>query len=275
MKANTKYALKSKCPRPLWKAMTAFYRRLLWLRYRSDMKKHPEEMTMYCPCCGFRLRNFHEGEYRQLPEFYEPSLFEGIRQDVQCPVCDSLPRHRILAMWCGSNKDLLTSKDILYFAPERCMTGWMDRNHIRYKTADLNNPDTDMRLDIQATGLADGSYDVVICNHVLEHVGDYNRALAEVRRILRPGGIFICSFPVSRDVDEVLEDPDAKSEADRLRLYGQSDHVRLFGINADKILEQAGLDVTAIDGADYPDEILPVTGPGKYDINRLYVCRKG
>jgi ubiquinone/menaquinone biosynthesis C-methylase UbiE len=70
----------------------------------------------------------------------------------------------------------------------------MDRNDIHVTTADLNQP-ADLKLDIEETGLENGSYDIIICNHVLEHVDDFRKALKEMYRILTPGGSFICSFP--------------------------------------------------------------------------------
>ena len=72
---------------------------------------------------------------------------------------------------------------------------WMKRNGIAFTTADLYNP-ADLKLDIQNTDLADASYDVIICNHVLEHVDDFRKALAEFHRILAPGGLLLCSFPM-------------------------------------------------------------------------------
>ena len=274
MKASTKRKLKSRCPRRVWKAAVNTYYGLMRIKHKFIMRTSGN-LPYECPCCGIKLGKFIEGmDYKAYADFYDVKLFDGVRQDVVCPVCSSLPRHRILAKWCEENKDKLVSSKILYFAPERGMTTWLKANKIRYTTADLFAWDVDLKLDIQATGLPDGAYDVVICNHVLEHVGSYMTALKEIRRILSPDGMLICSFPVSLDVDTVDEDPDAVSEEQRLRRYGQSDHVRLFGINADKLISEAGFDVTVINGEGCPDSILPVTGPCLYDINRLYLCKK-
>ncbi len=273
MKAKTKIFLKNKCPRPLWRALVSCYRKIRYLTCRLDSVIFPKKMKYYCPCCGISLPAFEKGDYEALGDFYDLSLFKGIRQDILCPACGSLPRHRILATWCSANTGLLKSKDILYFAPERGMTTWMKHNRIAYKTADLYDTTCDLKLDIQDTGLGEDSLDLIICNHVLEHVLDYKKALTEMSRILRPGGILICSFPVASDVDTVYEDPTADTEEKRLRLFGQSDHVRLFGINSHKLIEEAGFEVSMIEGADCPDEIVPVTGPCAYDINRLYVCK--
>ena len=274
MDAKRKYAIKNICPHFVWKIARAIYRKAAWLKCRIAMAFFGKKMTLECPCCQTKIKGFIEGDYAGRPGFYDLSLFEGVRQDVVCPACGALPRHRILAKWGETKRVLFDGKDVLYFAPERGMTGWLKKNGIKYKTADLFDEDVDLKLDIQDTKLPDRSYDVIICNHVLEHVGDYGKALSEMKRILRPGGCFICSFPISRDIDLVDEDPSVVSREERLQRYGQSDHVRLFGIHADQILKEAGFDVEVIDGDTFPENILPVTGPSRYDINRLFVCRE-
>ncbi|MBR5425549.1 MAG: glycosyltransferase [Clostridiales bacterium] len=273
MDAKRKYAIKSKCPKGLWKAMVRLYRRRQWVHCRLAMHFSASKMKMYCPCCGTALKSFIEGDYAGRPEFYDLSLFENVRQDLTCPACGSLPRHRILAMWGERHMGLLIGKDILYFAPERGMTKWMDDHGISYTTADLMDEDADLSIDIQKTGLPGNSFDVIICNHVLEHVGDYRTALQEMKRILRPGGVFILSFPMSEEVEYVDEDASVKTDEGRLKRFGQSDHVRLFGKHSQMLITEAGFEVEVIDGGAYPEPTLPVTGPGRYDVNKLFVCR--
>lgn len=275
MKPKIKLVLKRRFPRRLWRVSVNCYRKLVRVKYKTLTVLAPENKKYYCPCCNLRLKSFVTGDYLAEDEFYDRKLFENVRQDVLCPSCTSLPRHRILASWCLSHKEALVGKDILYFAPEPGMVRWLISQKIKYTTADLFDEFTDLRLDIQATGLPDDSYDVVICNHVLEHVDNYMTALKEVRRILRPGGILICSVPISPDVELVDEDPSVVTAEERLVRYGQSDHVRLFGIGAGRFMSDAGFEVSTIEGSDYPDEIVPITAPGAYDINRLFVCKKG
>ena len=273
MNAKRKYAIKNKCPKGLWKAMVRLYRWRQWVHCRLAMHFSSSKMKMYCPCCGTVLKSFIEGDYAGRPEFYDLSLFENVRQDLTCPACGSLPRHRILAMWGERHMGLLIGKDILYFAPERGMTKWMDDHGISYTTADLMDEDADLSIDIQKTGLPENSFDVIICNHVLEHVGDYRTALQEMKRILRPGGVFILSFPMSEEVEYVDEDASVKTDEGRLKRFGQSDHVRLFGKHSQMLITEAGFEVEVIDGGAYPEPTLPVTGPGRYDVNKLFVCR--
>lgn len=150
---------------------------------------------------------------------------------------------------------------------------WMKRNRVKCTTADLFHK-ADLALDIQKTGLPDGSYDLVIANHVLEHVDDFRAALKEIGRILRPGGLFICSFPMDPKVDTLDEDESIKTDEMRYERYGQVDHRRVFGLKAGRLLAEAGFSVKAIKGGDCPKEILPVVGPADYDINQLFCCKK-
>ena len=150
----------------------------------------------------------------------------------------------------------------------------MQRKGITCTTADLQRSDTALKLDIQATGLPDASYDVIIANHVLEHVDDFRKALKEMYRILRPNGCFICSFPIDPKI-ELLDEEEVPLSAEERRLrFGQNDHKRVFGMKVDKFLIETGFEVETIKGEDYPDEILPVVGPADYDMNILFCCRK-
>ena len=243
------------------------------LSYRAGMILFPRRMLCSCPCCGMKFHSFVPGFFLDRPERYNPARYEQTRQDVICPCCGSLPRHRILACWCEEHRELLRDASILYFAPEASMTGWLKRNGIPYTTADLFRK-ADLKLNIQGTGLPDESWDVVVANHVLELVDDFRIALKEVYRILKPKGIFICSFPMDPQVEFLEEDPSVRTDRERYIRYGQVDHRRVFGIRADKFLTEAGFMVEPIKGEDDPDEILPVVGPADYDMNCLFCCRK-
>ena len=242
-------------------------------RIRTDMLLFKQKTVWFCPCCGLKYRTFIAGDYREHPLWFNPTRFEHTEQNVLCPNCKSLPRHRILALWCKQHLNLLKSSEILYFAPERSMILWMKRNRVSCTTADLYSV-ADLKLDIQNTHLPDCSNDIVICNHVLEHVDDFRKALKEINRILRPSGSLICSFPMDPTVDLLDEDPTVRTEEERLRRFGQNDHLRVFGMHPEVFLEEAGFTVERIKGEDYPDEILPIVGPADYDMNCLFWCKK-
>ena len=265
-----KTTIKQRCPRFLQKTATSLYRQRRLSKYRKDEISNPEDMKYYCPCCGLKIRDFVVADYLDA-EHFNPNRYKNTKQDVLCPACMSLPRHRILAAWLDEHQEIIQGKKVLYFAPEYSMMLWMNQNGMSCTTADLYDT-ADLRLDIQATGLSDESFDVIICNHVLEHVDDCRVALNEIYRILKPGGSFICSFPMDMNVDTVDEDPEIRTDEVRYKRFGQNDHKRVFGLNANALLKEAGFTVEEINGEVYPKEILPVIGPADYDMNRLYHC---
>ena len=254
----------------LWKK-TDLIRKLLYLLYTI---KHPRDTReYYCPCCRRSLAGFADMKYYDDHERYDPARFKKQRQDVICPFCYSAPRQRILADWAEDNTELLRRSKVLYFAPEYSMMKWFDRNRIKVTTADLYDKNTDLKLDITKIDLPDSSYDMVIANHVIEHVSSYADAISELRRILKPDGVMIISFPIDPELDTVCEQ-EANTVEDRIRLYGQHDHVRVFGNDSKELISSFGFDVDAIDISGIPDKYLPVTGPADYDSNLIFICRR-
>ncbi len=241
---------------------------------KARSRTRGSRLAYYCPCCGTYLKRFVEGEFRSRPDIYDPARYEGTDQQVVCPVCRSLPRHRILVSWMDENVTWIRNKRVLHFAQERSVKMWMDRNHIAYTTADLYDP-ADLQIDIEDTGLADDSCDFIICNHVLEHVSDHKKALRELHRILHPDGKLIVSFPIYPAQPGICEDRNVRSEAERIRRFGQRDHLRIFGKDSPDMLKDMGFRVTAIRGEDYADrKIKPITGPADYDCNVLWCLEK-
>ncbi|WP_028235546.1 oligosaccharide flippase family protein [Pseudobutyrivibrio sp. MD2005] len=226
-------------------------------------------LPFYCPCCDTHLRKFTKGNYDKTPSLYDFKRYHKIDQYVICPVCGSLPRHRILVSYFEKHKTDLEGKRILYFAQEKSVKMWMSRNGISSTTADLFGK-ADLQIDIQATGLASDSFDIIICNHVLEHVENYAKALDELRRIIKPDGFAILSFPVDPKLATVYEDSSIITKEDRIINFGQNDHLRVFGMDSKELLEKAGFNVMEIK-ADADDDIIkPVIGPADYDYNVLW-----
>ena len=237
-------------------------------RMVNQKKDHYE-----CPCCGRKFYSFASGNYETHPTRFNPERYANMRQDVICPGCRSLPRHRILTYYLETHSELLQGK-ILHFAQERCVYTRMQRNGINnVRTADLY-AEADLKVDIQDTGLPENEYSLIICNHVLEHVPDYKKALKELFRICAPGGSVMLSFPVLEQYVDVYEDPDITSQEDRVKYFGQNDHLRVFGRNAKALIENAGFIVEEIRGEELPSIIMPLVGPADYDSNVLYCCRK-
>lgn len=271
--------LRINCPQPVKKVLRKPYKYSIYLKYKTEQTVFPSDKVYYCPCCGLQFSRFVDGGYRNHPDIFNTKRYEQINQDVICPVCHSLPRHRILAAWCEQNRNILKGKQILYFALEDGMLHWLKRNGIPVTSADLFAPAA-LKLDLERIDQTDNSWDIVFCNHVLEHVKEYKKALGELRRILKPGGKLICSFPIDENYKTVYEDvtlaDDMSEEADRerIRRFGQRDHLRVFGLDSKQLLEEAGFVVSVIDGDTMTEEICPVVGPADYDSNKLFVCRK-
>lgn len=271
--------MRKNLPLPLKKILRTPFWYGKYICFKLVEKLFSSGRVYYCPCCGFRFSNLMDGGYQNHPEHFNIKRYEFVRQDVICPFCYSLPRHRILANWCEQNLDSFTRKRILYFALEKSMMLWLKRNRIQVTSADLVNP-AELKLDIECIDEPDNSWDIVFCNHVMEHVKDYKKALNELKRILVPGGKLICSFPIDESLCTVIEDgelsEDMSEEADRerIRRFGQKDHFRVFGLDSQYLLENAGFLVTVIDGDSMPEEICPVVGPADYDSNKLFLCEK-
>lgn len=185
----------------------------------------------YCPCCERSFSRF---------------LSDRGQPDTTCPRCWSGQRHRVLVEYLRTDTDFFVRPhDVLHVAPERCLEGRFRRlPNLSYVTADLEAP-ADIRLDLTDASLPDSSFDVVICLHVLEHIGDDRRALREIHRILRPGGFAIIDVPL--DEREETFEPEARTPKERLRLLGQEDHVRFYG-RSDLVrrLTSAGFDVDVV-----------------------------
>lgn len=152
------------------------------------------------------------------------------------------------------------------------MMMWMKRNQIPVTTADLYAR-ADLKLDITDIDLPDSCYDYIFCNHVIEHVSDYRKALGELERVLSDQGILIICFPVDPAFPTVFEE-NVKTDDERVTKFGQRDHRRVFGADSRQILEKAGFTVDRIDLGQIPDSILPIVGPADYDSNEIFLCRK-
>lgn len=206
-----------------------------------------------CPICGFNGSFLHFGR--------------PPRVDARCPACESLERHRLFWLWYTENRQVLV-EPVLHFAPEQVFESNF-REHFRgYRTADLFRP-ADLKLDIENIELPDGEAATVICNHVLEHVDD-RRALAEIFRILKPGGILIVSVPLVDGWDLTYENDAIIDPSLRKVHFGQSDHVRYYGRDFSDRIRRAGfssVDCVVAEGS-------RVIEFGLIRGEKFFICRK-
>ena len=198
-----------------------------------------------CPMCGCQRRRF-------LPYGYVTS-----REDALCPGCLSLERHRMIWLWLEREGGLFASHPtLLHIAPEVSLMRHFKRYYRgleeRYITADLESPLATLHFNVQSIPMDDCSVDAVICNHLLEHVEDDCKALAELYRIMRHGGWGIMLVPEDRSRATTFEDDTITDRESRTRLFGQYDHRRVYGRDYDTRLAAAGFRVQRI----APDEWL-------------------
>lgn len=188
-----------------------------------------------CPVCGGKFRKF-------LPYGYTKRTG---RENALCPKCLSLERHRLMWLYLNEKTDFF-SKDlkVLHIAPEQCFfKRFKAQKNLDYTTGDLESPIADVHFDVQEIPFAEASYDVVICNHVLEHVDDDAKAMGEIYRILKPGGFAILQVPMDTTSETTLEDSSITDPKERERLFLQKDHVRLYGLDYTQRLKKAGFNV--------------------------------
>jgi len=183
----------------------------------------------------------------------------------KCLRCGSTDRDRLVYLYLRDHTDYLRRTDIrvLHIAPERCirkkLEGRLGKNYIaadKFTRGYFYGRRT-QRADITALSFPDVSFTLIICNHVLEHIPDERKALAELYRVLAPGGTAILQVPVSAINERTIEDSSIATPEARRRVYGQFDHVRLYGQDYPDRLADAGFHVHIQDIAgQYPDAAL-------------------
>jgi len=178
-----------------------------------------------------------------------PYGYSNVRENVLSPSTLSLERHRLLWLYLNRETDLLTrSQSLLHVAPEQCFYArFRESELLTYTTTDLLSPLADVKADICALPFANDSYDFILCNHVLEHIPDDATAMKELYRVLKPGGTAILQIPLENDREVTFEDNSITQRTERARVFGQYDHVRVYGMDYFKRLESIGFKVQAID----------------------------
>ncbi len=244
-------------PRPILQRMAGWAVPLLGLLYVGRGRE--------CPVCGTKRRKF-------LPYGYVTS-----RDNALCPNCLSLERHRLLWLWLQRESVLFDRRPrLLHVAPEVCLM-----RHLRkaykgheedYVTADLESPLADLHFDIQHIPLADESFDVVFCNHIMEHVEDDLQAMREIHRVMRRGGWGVILSPVELEREKTFEDDSITDPEERTRIFGQYDHRRVYGCDYADRLREVGFEVEDLDYA----AMLTAEERERYALpkDHLYIVRK-
>jgi SAM-dependent methyltransferase len=163
------------------------------------------------------------------------------RMNAACPHCGALERHRLFGLYLRQHAELVAGKIVLHFAPERPVAmAVRAAGPELYRSADIEVGRADVQLSLEKIDLPDASVELVIASHILEHVDDRS-ALAELHRILMPGGRAIIMVPIIEGWDQTYENGAVKTNAERVRHFGQRDHVRMYGRDLRARIAAAGL----------------------------------
>jgi SAM-dependent methyltransferase len=199
---------------------------------RAEMVRHRGD-AVCCPLCGHGFAAFKDA----------PDVALGL-----CWRCGSHARHRAQWLLFEDRPQLLSDLgSLLHLAPEWALRRRLSElGHLRYVTADLDQPDVDLHLDLTAADVPDASFEGVICSHVLEHIPDDAAAMRELRRITAPGGWCLVMVPLDVGRAETYEDPSITAPDARHRAFWRPDHVRLYAPDIEQRLQAARFAVERI-----------------------------
>jgi len=173
------------------------------------------------------------------------------RENALSPSTLSLERHRLMWLFLRDETDFFTSKQkqkVLHIAPEQCFLDiFRNQNNLDYTTSDIKSPIADVKADICNLPFENNSYDIIFCNHVLEHIADDTRAMQELFRVLKPGGMGIFQIPQDLSRKKTFEDNTIVDKKERAKIFGQYDHVRIYGLDYFEKLRAIGFKVEEID----------------------------
>lgn len=178
-----------------------------------------------------------------------PYGYGNQRNNVLSPSTLSLERHRLLWLYLKNETEFFTAnKRVLHFAPEQCfLKRFRNLKNLDYTTTDLESPLADVKADICNLPFEDNTYDVILCNHVLEHIPDDTKAMQELYRVLKPNGMAILQIPQELDRETTFEDDSITDKKERAKIFGQYDHVRIYGRDYFDKLRRIGFKVEAVD----------------------------
>ena len=178
-----------------------------------------------------------------------PYGYSKQRPNVLSPSTLSLERHRLLWLYLKNETDFFSSpKKVLHIAPEQCFLKlFKNQKNLSYTSADLYSPIADVKADICDLPFEDNTFDVVFCNHVLEHIEDDKKAMSELYRVLKKGGMGVFQIPQDLSLEKTYEDFSITSKEDRKKHFGQYDHVRVYGRDYFDNLRKVGFSVNEVD----------------------------
>ena len=195
-----------------------------------------------------------------------PYGYAKVRENVLAPGTLSLERHRLFWLYLKNETTFFSAPlRVLHFAPEQAFVQkFKKQKNLTYTTTDLNSPIADVKADICDLPFKDNSFDFIICNHVLEHIPDDIKAMQELYRVLAPSGTAIVQVPYDAKREITFEDNTITDQSERTRIFGQYDHLRVYGMDYFKKLSSIGFNVNALDYT---------SGISSDDIERYRLCK--
>jgi len=173
------------------------------------------------------------------------------RENALSPSTLSLERHRLMWLFLRDNTNFFTATKkikVLHIAPEQCFLDiFRKQQNLNYITSDLESPIADVKADICDLPFKENEFDVVFCNHVLEHISNDTKAMQELYRVLKPGGFGIFQIPQDLSKAITFEDNTITDRKERAKLFGQYDHVRVYGRDYFDKLRSIGFKVDEVD----------------------------
>lgn len=224
MKKIAKFLLNT-IPRPLLINLSIFLRPLIYLFFKGSKFSDPIDGKSY--------RKF-------LPYGYGKQ-----RENALSPGTLSLERHRQMWLYLQNETDFFTKNyKVLHIAPEQeFLRRFKKMKNLDYTSADLYSPIVDVKADILDLPLENESFDIIFCNHVLEHIEDDQKAMSELYRVMRKDGWGIFQVPMKNSLQKSYEDFSIKDPKERQNHFGQYDHVRWYGMDYFDRLKKAGFEV--------------------------------
>jgi len=215
-------------PRPLLIRLSQWVRPFLDLWFRGNRFTDP----------------INKKSYRK----FLPYGYVRQRNHALSPGTLSLERHRLLWLYLERETDFFKkSLKVLHVAPEQAFyKSFKKLDNIDYTTTDLHSPLANVKADICDLPFKENQFDVILCNHVLEHIPNDKKAMKELFRVLKPGGWAILQVPLDSKRLKTFQDDTITDPKERMRVFGQYDHVRLYGMDYFEKLEKSGFSTQAI-----------------------------
>ena len=223
----------------------------------------------------YRGSKFHDPINNKSYRKFLPYGYNNIRENALSPGSLSLERHRLLWLYLQNETQILKKKfKVLHVAPEQAFyKKFIKLNNLDYVTFDMNSPIAKVKGDICNLPFSENQFDFILCNHVLEHVNDDITAMLELFRVLKKNGVAILQVPIDLTKNKTYEDSTITDKKEKMKAFGQYDHVRIYGKDYFERLEKSGFKVEKnFYSKNFSDEEIYKYGINKNEI--IPICRK-